>query len=117
MNWLTLLIAVASVVELALAAAGYVAAGAMGCVAALAGASIATAAQLTAILVLRPGLKAPGPEFMKRWAGGIMMRGLSFVIVAALIVLTKNVMPPLWLAAGWLVQMLTLLFAETVFLK
>jgi len=67
--------------------------------------------------VLRPGMKAPGMEFVKRWTGGIAARGLSFVVIAVLIVALKNTLPPIWLAAGYLVEMLTLLFAETAFLK
>ncbi len=117
MIWLQKLIGVATAVEIVIAAAGLALAGFPGLIAALVGSTVAVGAQLTAVVMLRPGMTAPGPEFMKRWTGGIALRAGSFVIVAALIIALRNVLPPLWLAAGYLVQMLTLLFAETVFLK
>ncbi len=117
MNWLNKLVGVATAVEIVVAAAGLYMAGFPGLIGALIGSTVAVGAQLTAVVMLRPGMTAPGPEFMKRWTGGIALRAGSFVVMAVLIIALRNVLPPLWLAAGYLAQMLTLLFAETVFLK
>lgn len=117
MSWLGKLVATSAVVELVGMAAGLVVSGLAALVAALLGGTVAVAAQLGAVAMLRPGMAAPGREFVRRWTGGMALRMASFVVVAVLIVGTRNVLPPLWLAAGYLLQMLTLLFAETVFLK
>lgn len=117
MTWLTKLILTATVVEAVIVVLALLLAGPPAMIAGLIGSAVAFGAQLTAILVLRPGMQAPGAEFMKRWTGGVAARLLSFVLLAVLILALRNVVPPLWLAAGYLLQMLTLLFAETVFLK
>ncbi len=117
MSWLNKLVGTAAAVELALMAAGLVLSGLPAMIAALVGSTVAVGAQVGAVVMLRPGMAAPGKEFVKRWTGGIALRMASFVVIAVLIIATRNVLPPLWMAAGYLVQMLTLLFAETVFLK
>lgn len=117
MTWLVKLIVTASIVELVVGVVAYFSAGPMALAGAMAGSGIAVAAQIAAIVMMRPGMTAPGPEFMKRWAGGIAARGFSFVAVAAVLIAGRNVLPPIWVATGYLALLLTLLFAETVFLK
>jgi len=103
--------------ELVVAALALLDAGAMGLVAALVGGGIATAAQVTAVALLRPGMKAQTPEFVRRWATGIAIRGASALIVVVLVLVTKAVLPPLWVVLSFLAVLLTLLYAETRFLE
>ena len=117
MSWLAKLLVVAAVVEAIVAVAAVVVGGPPAMAAALVGSAVAIAAQVAAIVMLRPGMKAPGAEFLKRWSGGIAARMASFVVIAVVIVALKGVLPPLWVATGYLALMLTLLFAETVFLR
>jgi hypothetical protein len=102
--------------ELVVAAIASVAAGAPGLAAALAGGALAAAAQVAAVATLRPGMKAGTPEFVRRWATGIAIRGGSAVVMIGLVFATRAVLPPLWTALGFLVVLLTLLYAETRFL-
>ena len=117
MNWLTKLLVTAALAEAAVALAALLIGGPGAMAAAFAGSGVALAAQVAAVAMLRPGLTAPSGEFMKRWAGGIAARGASFVVVATVIIAARSVLPPAWVAAGYLAMLLTLLFAETVFLK
>ncbi len=100
-----------------MAAIALIEAGPAGLVAAVAGAGIATAAQITAVALLRPGMKAQTPEFVRRWASGIAIRAASVVVLLAVVFATRTVLPPLWMALGFLGVLLTLLYAETRFLK
>jgi len=84
--------------------------------AALAGAAIAAAAQIWAIALLRPAMRAPAAEFQKRWVLGMAVRFASFLLFAVVLVFLKQTLPPLWMAAGYLGTLLVLLFAETRFL-
>jgi hypothetical protein len=92
-------------------------AGAPGLVAALVGGGIATSAQVAAVALLRPGMKAGTPEFVRRWVTGIAIRGGSAVVMAGVLFATRAVLPPLWTALGFLVVLLTLLYAEMRFLE
>jgi len=105
-----------AVAELAVAAIATVEAGSAGLAAALVGGGIAAAAQVSAVAVLRPGMKAGTTEFVRRWASGIAIRGGGAVLMAGVVLATKAALPPLWTALGFLVVLLTLLYAETRFL-
>jgi len=88
----------------------------MGWLAALIGAVIAATAQVTAIALLRPAMRAPAAEFQKRWVLGVAIRLLSFAVFAAVVIATRQILPPLWAAGGYLGTMLVLLFWENKFL-
>jgi hypothetical protein len=96
---------------------GFVQGGIMAGVAALVGASIASAAQAVAVALLRPAMQAEDKTFQQRWALGIASRFASFLVVGALILMARDTLPPGWLAAGYLSTLLVLLFAETRFLR
>ena len=100
-----------------MALAAFFKAGPLAMAAAFAGSGVALGAQVVAIVLLRPGMRSPSGEFVKRWAGGMAARGASFIVVAMVILGARHMLPPVWVAAGYLVMLLTLLFAETVFLK
>ncbi len=117
MNWIGRMARYGTVAELVIAAAALLDAGLMGLVAALVGSFIATSAQLTAVALLRPGMKADTPQFVRRWVSGIAIRGTSALILVGLVFATKAVLPPLWTVVGFLGVMLTLLYAETRFLE
>ncbi|MGA2382179.1 MAG: hypothetical protein ABSG61_01985 [Gemmatimonadales bacterium] len=117
MSWVGRMALIGGAAELVVAALALLDAGAMGLVAALVGGGIATAAQVTAVALLRPGMKAQTPEFVRRWATGIAIRGASALIVVVLVFVTKAVLPPLWVVLSFLAVLLTLLYAETRFLE
>jgi hypothetical protein len=96
---------------------GFALGGLMAGVAALVGASIASAAQVAAVVLLRPAMQAENKAFQQRWALGMAVRFGSFLVIAALILTVKDVLPPAWLAAGYLSTLLVLLFMETRFLR
>jgi hypothetical protein len=108
---------IGSAEELVVAALAMANAGVMGLVAALVGGGLATGAQVTAVALLRPGMKAETPEFVRRWAVGIAIRGAAALVVVGLVFATKAVLPPLWVVLGFLAVLLTLLYAETRFLE
>jgi hypothetical protein len=113
---LSRLVLTAAALELFCGAFGYVAGGAFAMAAAFAGASIATAAQILAVVLLMPAMRAATAQFQQRWVLGMAVRFGSFIVFAVVLVLTKHTLPPLWLAAGYLGTLLVLLFAETRFL-
>lgn len=90
--------------------------GVMAMVAALVGSSIAMGAQIAAIAMLKPHMQAKTADFTRAWGAGIAVRFGSFLVIAAVILLLRDVLPPAWVGAGYLGQMLVLLFAETRFL-
>lgn len=116
------LIAVGAVAEAIVAIVALVAGGSapggrvMALAAALIGTSIAFAAQLVAVVMLRPAMKAEMPVFARRWVGGMAVRFGSFVVLAVVMVTLREVLSPAWMAAGYLGMLLVLLFAETRFL-
>ena len=81
------------------------------------GGAVALVAQLWAVALLRPAMRAPSPQFMSRWLGGMAIR---FLAVSALLVWAathRASLPPLPAALGFLGVLLPLLFLETRFLK
>ena len=67
-------------------------------------------AQLWAVALLRPKMRAPNPEFMARWLGGIGIRVLGIGVVLV-------VSATLAALLGYLGVLLPLLFLETRFLR
>lgn len=74
------------------------------------GGSVAVVAQLWAVALLRPKMRAPNPEFMARWLGGM---GIRLLGVAVVLIISRT-LPALLAYIGVL---LPLLFLETRFLK
>ncbi len=74
------------------------------------GAGIAVIAQGSAVLLLKPKMRAPQPEFMGRWLAGIAIRFLGLGLV-----LVVSATPAALL--GYLGVLLPLLFLETRFLR
>ncbi|OLC06965.1 MAG: hypothetical protein AUH41_11405 [Gemmatimonadetes bacterium 13_1_40CM_66_11] len=74
------------------------------------GGGVAVIAQLWAVALLRPKMRAPNPEFMARWLGGI---GIRFLGVGIVLIVSRTV-PSLLSYVGVL---LPLLFLETRFLR
>jgi len=74
------------------------------------GGGVALIAQLWAVALLRPKMRAPNPEFMARWLGGMGIRllGVGIVLIAS------RTVPALLAYVGVL---LPLLFLETRFLR
>ena len=116
MSWFAKIVLVGAVVEAAVAATAFLVAGPMALVASLVGSGVAFGAQVAAVAGLRPGMTAQAAEFNRRWAASVIARAVSFAIVAAVILGFKAVLPPLWVATGYLTVLLSLLFAETKFL-
>ena len=81
------------------------------------GGGVAVIAQLWAVALLRPKMRAPNPQFMARWLGGM---GIRFLAVGALLVWAvthRAFLPPLPAVLGYLGVLLPLLFLETRFLR
>ena len=116
MNAVTRLVILAAGLELLAGVAGFALGGTMAGVAALIGASLATGAQIAAVAMLRPAMQAKAGAFQQQWVLGMAVRFASFIVLAALMVTLKSLLPPAWLAAGYLGTLLVLLFAETRFL-
>jgi len=74
------------------------------------GGGIAVIAQLWAVALLRPKMRAPNPEFMARWLGGMGIRLLGVGIV----LIVSRTVPAL---LGYVGVLLPLLFLETRFLR
>ena len=81
------------------------------------GGGIAEIAQVWAILLLRPKMRAPNPEFMARWLGGMAIRFLGLVAVAGWTLTHPAVVAPVPALLGYLGVLLPLLFLETRFLR
>ena len=74
------------------------------------GGGVAGIAQLWAVALLRPKMRAPSPEFMARWLGGMAIRLLGVGVV----LIVSRTVPALLAYVGVL---LPLLFLETRFLR
>ena len=74
------------------------------------GGGVAVAAQLWAVALLRPKMRAPSAEFMARWLGGMGVRLLGVGVV----LIVSRTVPALLSYVGVL---LPLLFLETRFLR
>lgn len=83
----------------------------------LVGGAIAGIAQTWAVLLLRPKLRAPNPEFMARWLGGMAIRFLALVVAAVWTITHPASIPPVPALLGYLGVLLPLLFLETRFLR
>jgi hypothetical protein len=77
----------------------------------------AVGAQTWAVLLLRPAMRAPNPQFMARWLGGMGIRLLGAGVLLIVAVTHDAVLPLLPAALGYLGVLLPLLFLETRFLK
>jgi hypothetical protein len=74
------------------------------------GGGVAVIAQLWAVALLRPKMRAPNPEFMARWLGGMGIRLLGL----GLVLIVSRTVPAL---LGYVGVLLPLLFLETRFLR
>lgn len=116
MSWFAKIVLTGAVVEGVVAVLAFALAGPMALVASFVGSGIAFGAQVAAVASLRPGMAAPAGEFNRRFVATIAARAVSFVIVVVVLIGFNAVLPPLWVAAGYLTVLLSLLFAETKFL-
>jgi hypothetical protein len=74
------------------------------------GGGAALIVQVWAVALLRPKMRAPNPEFMARWLGGMGIRLLGVGIV----LIVSRTVPAL---LGYVGVLLPLLFLETRFLR
>ena len=74
------------------------------------GGGVAGVAQLWAVALLQPKMRAPNPEFMARWLGGMGIRLLGLGIV---LIVSRTVAALL----SYVGVLLPLLFLETRFLR
>jgi hypothetical protein len=75
------------------------------------------AAQLLAVALLRPAMRAPQAVFMARWLAGMGVRALALGIVLAFAATHRAILAPLPASLGFLGVLLPLLFLETRFLR
>ena len=98
--------------------AGLVAAAwALGGPPAALGGVAAIAAQLGAVGLLRPVMRAPQAAFMARWLGGMALRALALGALLAFSATHRGALSPLPASLGFLGVLLPLLFLETRFLR
>ena len=74
------------------------------------GGGVAVIAQLWAVALLKPKMRAPNPQFMARWLGGMGIRLLGLGVV----LIVSRTVPSL---LGYVGVLLPLLFLETRFLR
>jgi hypothetical protein len=91
--------------------------GVLGGRAAVIGGAVALGAQVAAVALLRPAMRAPTPRFMARWLGGMAVRAVALAVLLAVSVVRRDDLPPLPASLGFLAVLLPLLFLETKFLK
>jgi len=84
---------------------------------ALVGGGVALFAQVWAVLLLRPKMRAPTSEFMARWLGGMAIRFLALVALVVWILTHRASFAPMPALFGFLGVLLPLLFLETRFLR
>ena len=101
----------------ALGAALIAIAAALGGRAAGIGGGVALVAQLWAVALLKPKMRAPNPEFMARWLGGMAIRFLALGGLVVWAATHRAELPVLQTTGGFLGVLLPLLFLETRFLK
>ena len=94
-----------------------IAAGVLGGRAAMIGGSVAVAAQLGAVALLKPVMSAPTPAFIARWLGGMAVRAVALGVVMVVAATNRATLPLLPASLGFLGVLLPLLFLETRFLK
>jgi hypothetical protein len=81
------------------------------------GGGVALVAQVSAILLLKPKMRAPNPEFMARWLGGMAIRFGGLLVVAGWTLTHPASVPPVPALLGYIGVLLPLLFLETRFLR
>ena len=81
------------------------------------GGGVALAAQLGAVALLRPAMRAPQPVFLARWLAGMGVRALALGAVLAFAATHRAALAPLPASLGCLGVLLPLLFLETRFLR
>ena len=81
------------------------------------GGAVALGAQLGAVALLRPAMRAAQPVFMARWLGGMGVRALALGLVLAIAATHRAALGPLPASLGFLSVLLPLLFMETRFLR
>ena len=81
------------------------------------GGAVAVAAQLAAVALLRPAMRAPQPVFLARWLGGMGVRVLALGAVLALAATHRAALALLPASLGFLGVLLPLLFLETRFVR
>ncbi len=81
------------------------------------GGAAALAAQVAAVVLLRPVMRASQPVFMARWLGGMGLRALALGAVLTYAATHRAALAPLPASLGFLGVLLPLLFLETRFLK
>lgn len=81
------------------------------------GGTVALVAQIWAVALLRPGMRAPNPAFMARWLGGMGIRFLALGVLLVWAATHRASLPPLPAGLGYLGVLLPLLFLETRFLR
>jgi hypothetical protein len=92
-------------------------AGALGGRAAALGGLAALGAQVVAVALLRPAMRASQPAFVARWLGGMGVRAVTLGTVLTLAATHRAVFDPLRASLGFLGVLLPLLFLETRFLR
>jgi hypothetical protein len=81
------------------------------------GGALALAAQVWAVALLGPVMRAPSPTFMARWLGGMGIRAVALGLAVAIAATNRAALPLLATSLGFLGVLLPLLFLETRFLK
>jgi hypothetical protein len=81
------------------------------------GGGVGLGAQLWAVALLRPAMRAPSPQFMARWLGGMGIRTLALGALLIWSATHRAALPPLPASLGFLGVLLPLLFLETRFLR
>ena len=81
------------------------------------GGLVAVGAQIAAVALLRPAMRAPQPQFMTRWLGGMGVRALALAGLLVVAVTQHGMLPLLETWLGYLGVLLPLLFLETRFLR
>jgi hypothetical protein len=81
------------------------------------GGAVALAAQLGAVALLRPAMRAPQPVFLARWLGGMGVRVLALGAVLALAATHRAAFALLPASLGFLGVLLPLLFLEARFVR
>ena len=112
MSWAARLIGWGLVPAAALAVAGLAARGVAAAGASAGGSALALLAQVAAVALLRPAMGAATRVFMGRWVAGMAVRGASVAALAALLLVSRETLPILWMVAGYLGVLLPLLFLE-----
>ncbi len=85
--------------------------------AAAAGGGVALAAQLAAVALLRPAMRAPQAVFLARWLAGMGVRALALGAVLAAAATHRDALRPAPAGLGFLGVLLPLLFVEIRFLR